>query len=324
MNLRALLAAALLLLSALTPPATAQTPPRIAFIGPSSAAYTAPRLAAFRDGMRDNGLVEGKHYVIEARFADGDYARFPALTRELLQRNPAVILTPTIASVRVAQQASSTVPIVFPSLNDPVGSGVVASLARPGGNTTGLSTQAEDIMAKYMEFVRETLPRAKRVAVLLNPGNPSHPKMFEQVRTVAGGFGINVRAFETATPAALEAAFTAMAQHRPDALVVVRDAMLQDLHARISAFGLKSRIAVFGPTSEYVDSGSLLAYASSPIDMYRRSATYVAKILAGAKPADLPVEQPTIFEMVINLRTAKALGIKFPQTVLLRAERVVE
>lgn len=321
MNLRSLLAAALVVLSA---PTAAQTPPRIAFIYSSHAANFALRLPAFKDGMRDNGLIEGKHYVIDARYAEGDYARFPALTRELLQLNPAVIMVSTIAGVHVAQQATSTVAIVFTTLNDPVGSGVVASLARPGGNTTGLSTQAEDTMGKYVEFVREILPRAKRVAVLINPGNVSNPKMFEQVRTAAGGFGINVRAFEAATPAALDAAFAAMAQHRPDALVVVRDAMLIGQHARISAFGLKSRIAVFGSTADYVDSGSLLAYAPSLTDMYRRSATYVAKILAGAKPADLPVEQPTKFEMVINLKTAKALGIKFPQTVLLRVERVVE
>ena len=324
MNRRAFLAAALVTLGVLSTPATAQTPPRIAYIAPSDSANAANRMAAFRDGMRDNGLVEGKHYVIDARFAEGDYARFPAMTRELLQLNPAVIVVSTTASVRAAQQATSTVPIVFASLNDPVESGVVASLARPGGNTTGQSTQAGDTMAKYMQFVRETLPQAKRVAVLINPGNASNPNMFEQVRTAAGGLGMNVRAFEATTPATLDAAFAAIALHRPDALLVVRDAMLTGVHARTSAFGLKNRIAVFGSTTDYVDSGSLFAYSSSPGDMFRRSATYVAKILAGAKPADLPIAQPSVFELVINIKTAKAIGIEIPRAVLLRADRVIE
>ena len=317
MRVRALLAAALL---ALVASASAQTPTRIGIIWTGTA--SAPRLAAFKDGMRENGLIEGKQYMIEERAAEGDYERFPALTRELLQHNSAVILVSTIAAVRAAQQATKTVAIVFPALNDPVASGLVASLARPGGNTTGLTTQADDTVAKSMQHLREILPRAKRIAVLLNPGNSSNPRMLYQVRSIAAAISITTRAFEATTT--LDKAFGAIALYRPDALVVLRDAMLIGQHERISAFGRKSGIPVFAPASEFVDSGSLIAYSPSLVDMYRRSATYVARIMAGAKPADLPIEQPTKFELLINMKTAKSLGIKIPQSLLISVDRVIE
>ena len=296
------------------------------FASTSAAAAHATRHAAFKQGMRDNGLIEGKDYVLDVVSADGQYERFPALVQELLQRAPAVILVGTIASVRAAQLATRTVPIVMIATNDPVGSGLVASLARPGGNTTGLSTQAEDTNAKFVEFVREALPRAKRIALLINPGNPSHKQLGEQVRAAAFKFGIETRTVEAATPAALDAAFAAIAGQHPDALVVARDAMLlsEPQPQRISAFALKNRIAAFGPDAQFPEAGSLLSYGPSLLDMYRRAATYVKKILAGTKPADLPVEQPIKFEMVINLKTAKALGIKIPQALLIQAERVIE
>ena len=299
-------------------------PARIGFIVTTKAPAIATRLAGFRQGMRDNGLIEGQHYVIDAVYADGQSERFPALAQELLQRAPAVIMVATIAAVRAAQQATRTVPIVMIGVNDPVGSGLVASLARPGGNTTGQSTQAEDTTAKFVEFVREALPRAKRIALLVNPGNPSHQKLGEQVRVAALVFGIETRPFEAAAPAALDAAFAAIAKQQPDALVVVSDAMLNAEAQRISAFALKSRIAAFGSIADFAEGGSLLSYGQSALDLFRRSATYVKKILAGAKPADLPVEQPTKFDMVLNLKTAKALGIKIPQSLLVRAERVIE
>lgn len=299
-------------------------PARIGFIVPTNAAASATRLAAFKQGMRENGLIEGTHYVLDAVYADGQSERFPALAQELLQRAPTVIMVYTIAAVRAAQQATRTVPIVMPSGNDPVGSGLVASLARPGGNTTGLSSQGEDTMAKFVEFVREALPRAKRIALLINPSNSSNLKLGEQVRVAALKFGIETDTFEAAMPSALDATFASIARQRPDALVVVRDATLQGEHQRISAFALKNRIAAFGSFAEFAESGSLLAYGPSGLDMFRRSATYVKKILAGAKPADLPIEQPTKFDMVINLKTAKALGIKIPQGLLIQAERVIE
>ena len=299
-------------------------PARVGFIVSTKAPAIATRLAAFKQGMRENGLIEGQHYVLDAVYADGQSERFPALAQELLQRAPAVIMVSTIAAVRAAQQATRTVPIVMTSVNDPVGTGLVASLARPGGNTTGQSSQNEDLTAKYVEFVREVLPRAKRIALLTNPSNASLQKLAEQVRVAALKSGIEMRAFEVATPAALDAAFAAIARQQPDALVVLSDAMLNAEPQRISAFALNNRIAAFGGPADFAEAGSLLAYGPSGPDLFRRSATYVKKILAGAKPADLPIEQPTKFEMVINLKTAKALGIKIPQSLLIQAERLIE
>ena len=299
-------------------------PARIGIILSTNAAASATRLAAIKQGMRENGLIEGRHYVLDVVYADGHYERFPALVKQLLQRAPALIMVGTTAAVRAAQLATRTMPIVTTGVNDPVGTGLVASLARPGGNTTGLSTQGEDTNAKFVEFVREALPRAKRIALLINPGNPSNLKLGEQVRVAALKSGIETHAFEAATSAALEAAFAAIVKQRPDALVVVRDAMLYGEHQRISAFALKHRIAAFGGPKDFAETGSLLSYAPSALDMFRRSATYVKKILAGAKPADLPIEQPVKFDMVINLKTAKALGLKIPQSLLITAERVIE
>ena len=310
---------------ALALPAPAQAPARIAWIGPGSASGHTSRLAAFKDGLREQGMLDGQHYVVDERYAQGKYERLPALTAELLERKPAVIMVTTLASVRAAQQATRTVAIVFVNTNDPVANGLIASFARPGGNTTGLTNQAEDTMAKYVELLREVLPRATRVAVLSNPGNASTSKLFDQVRAAAGGFGISARLFEAASPEGLDAGFSAIAQHRPEALLVISDAMLIDQHARISEFALMHRMPLFAPTAEFVASGSLIAYASSRVAAYRRAAVYVKKIIfEGVKPADLPVEQPTKFELTINLKTAKALGIVIPQGVLLRADEVIQ
>ena len=301
-------------------------PARIGILVPTNAAANATRLAAFKQGMLDNGLIEGKHYVLDLAYADGHYERFPALVQELLQRGPAVIVVGTGATVRAAQQATRTVPIVMIGTNDPVGSGLVASLARPGGNITGLASQSEDTTAKFVEFVREALPRAKRIALVINPGNPSHPKLGEQVRAAALKFGIETRAFESATPEALDATFAAIARQRPDALVALRDAMLlsEPQPQRISAFALKNHIAAFGSDAVFAEAGSLLSYGPSILDANRRAAIHVKKILAGAKPADLPVEQPITFNMVLNLKTAKALGIVIPPSMRVRATEVIE
>ena len=248
-------------------------PARIGFIVPTNAAAIATRLAAFKQGMLDNGLVEGRHYVLDVVYAEGHYERFPALAQGLLQRGSAVIVVSTIAAVRAAQQATRTVPIVMTGVNDPVGTGLVASLARPGGNTTGQSTQGEDTTAKFVEFIHEALPRAKRIALLTNPGNASHQKLGEQVRVAALKFGIETRAFEATTPAAIDVAFAAIAKQQPDALVVLADAMLSGEPQRISAFALKNRIPAFGVDADFAEAGSLLSYGPSGPDMFRRSAT---------------------------------------------------
>jgi putative ABC transport system substrate-binding protein len=304
----------------------AETPARIAWIWPGGAATSADYLSAFKQGMRENGLVEGTHFVIEQRYGEGKYDRFPALIDEVLKRDPAVIMVVTIASVRAAQQATKTVPIVFVSTNDPVGSGLVASLAHPGSNITGLSNQNEDLVpkSKYLALLRETLPRAVHVAVLGNPDNLSNPKMFESVRDAAAGFGITTRLFEATTPDSFDAAFGAIAQYHPDALLVLPDSVFSDWRDRLAAFALRNRIPTFTQSSEMVASGTLMSYGTRRRELYRRSATYVKKILAGVKPGDLPVEQPTNFELVINLKTAKALGLAIPRDLLLRADEVIQ
>lgn len=300
------------------------TPARIAIVAPVDAVTTAPRLAAFKQGMHENGLIEGGHYILDVAYADGQYERFPAMTQELLQRNPVLVMSSNIGSMRVLMKATSTVPIVMIVISDPVGNGLVASLARPGGNVTGQASQAEDTMSKYIELLHEALPRAKRIAVLINPGAAKNPILLEQLRSASGGLGMELRLFDALTPADLDAAFAAIARYRPDAMVVTRDSMFMGQPERISAFALKNRIPAFGPISEFVDAGSLLSYSPSLLGMYRSSATFVRKILSGTKPADLPVEQPTRFELVLNQKTAKALGIKIPLSILIRAERVIE
>src|SRR5438552_10834794 len=211
---------------AVAAPMRAQALPRIAWIGPSDAAGQVRYIAAFKEGMRENGLLDGKDYVLDAQYADGHYDRFPAMVDAALKRDPALIDVIPIASVRAPQQATKAVPIVFVSTNEPLGSGLVASLARPGGNTTGISNQAEDVIVKYVELLREALPQTKRVAVLLNPGNPSNLRMFERVRGSAHDRGISVTAYEAGSPEAIDAALERIARQRPDALLPNSDAML--------------------------------------------------------------------------------------------------
>lgn len=305
-------------------PSWAQTLPRIAWIWPGSIEGNTSIVSAFKDGMRENGLMEGKDYVLDERYAEGKYDRFPALTDELLKRNPSIILVNTVASVRAAQKATTTVPIVFVYTNDPVGSGLVASLARPGGNTTGLSTQFEDAVEKYIELLRELLPRASRVAVIVNPGNPTGPKMFKLMSASAGAFGITARAFDVISPSELDNVFSTIAKYRPDALMVIPEATFFDQRSRIAALAMGHRLPAIVPQSEYATSGCLISFGTNRREVFRRSAIYVKKILTGTKPADLPVEQPTKFELVVNMKTAKSLGITIPQSVLLRADEVIQ
>ena len=314
--------AALLLLPAL--PAWAQAPPRIAWIWPGTESGELPRSSAFKEGMRENGMVQGQDYVLDERYADGNYERFPAITDELLARKPAILMVITIASVRVAQQATKTVPIVFVATNDPLGSGLIASYARPGGNTTGLSTQNEDVVTKHLQLLRELLPRASRIAVLVNPGNPSGPKLFEHLRTSALGLGIDAVAVNVASPQGLDAALGTIAQQRSEAALVIPDSMFFSERDRVAAFAIKNRIPQFGTAREFAVAGALITYGFVQREQFRRAAIYVKRILAGAKPADLPVEQPSKFELVINLKTAKAIGITVPQSLLLRADEVIQ
>jgi putative ABC transport system substrate-binding protein len=279
---------------------------------------------AFKQGMRDNGMVEDRDYVLDLRFADGGYSRFPTFASEVAQRKPAVIVVTTISAARAAQRVSATIPIVMTGLIDPVGQGLIASLARPGGNTTGLANLAQDVMPKLVEILRATFPAIKVIAVLFNPANPANRELSKAMPAQASSIGVTVRLVEFTAAGELDATFAGLAQEPPEALVVMSDAALYDLREPISALALRHRLPTIAYVPEFTDVGALMSYGPPRRAMYRRAADYVKKILTGAKPADLPVEQPTQVELSINLKTARALGITIPDTVLARADRVIE
>ena len=306
------------------PFADAQQPARLAWIGSGTATGSAGSFTAFRKGMTENGLVEGKDYFLDVLWADGEYERFPAMLQEALARKPAIILVQTIASVRAAQQATKTTPIVFVNTNDPVGSGLVASLARPGGMTTGLATMSDARATKLAQFAHEFLPKAKHIAVLINPLNPSNRPIFETIRKAATSFGMSATAIEANSPKQIDDALRTLLAKRPDALIVGADAMFGDQRSRIAQFGLKYKIPVLASATSTADAGALLGFGVQPQATFGRAAYYVKRILSGTKPADLPVEQPTKTELVVNLKTAKTLGLKTPQLILQRTDRVIE
>jgi putative ABC transport system substrate-binding protein len=313
---------------AVSSPLTARaqgTRPVIGFLVSGSADSFAIFVDAFKQGMLDNGMVEDRDYVLDLRFADGDYGRFPTLAVEVVQRKPAAIIVTTISAARAAQRATATIPIVMTGLIDPVGVGLIASLARPGGNTTGLSNIAQDVMPKLVEILRATFPTIKNIAILFNPSNPANRElMSKQIPAQASSIGVTLRPVEFRGAKELDATFAALGQHPPEALVVMSDAALYDLPERISALALKHRLPTIAYVPEFTDAGALMSYGPPRRAMYHRSAHYVKKILAGAKPADLPVEQPTQIELSINLQTAKALGITIPDGLLARADRIVD
>jgi putative ABC transport system substrate-binding protein len=301
-----------------------QQAPRIGFLISGAADSFAIFVDAFKQGMRDNGMVEDRDYVLDLRFADGDYNRFPTLAAEVAQSKPAVVIVTTISAARAAQSASATIPIVMTGLIDPVGQGLIASLARPGGNTTGLANLAQDVMPKLVEILRATFPTIRDIAILFNPANPANRELYKAMPAQASSIGVTVRPVEFRSAGELDATFAALAQQPPEALVVMSDAALYDLRAPISALALRHRLPTIAYVPEFTDVGALMSYGPPRRAMYRRAADYVKKILTGTKPADLPVEQPTQVELSINMHTAKALGITIPDAVLARADRVVE
>jgi putative tryptophan/tyrosine transport system substrate-binding protein len=321
---RALIVAAGSAAVAVAPSAHAQQPARLAWIEPGTAALGAKFGVALRAGLADNGLVEGRDYILDLYYADGDYSRFPALTRQALATSPAILLVITIASVRAAQQATQTTPIVFMSTNDPVGAGLIDSLARPGGNTTGVASMADDAVPKLVEMLRTALPQARSAAVLINPQNPTSRPIFERVRAAAATVGIDARSIEVTSPQDLEEKFGPRAEPGPEAVLVAADAFLNQVAGQIAALGIERRIPILGPSRTFAEAGALLSYGAAYSDLIRRSAFHVKRILAGAKPRDLPVEQPTKFELVLNLKTAKALGIALPPSLLATADETIE
>ncbi len=279
---------------------------------------------AFIQGLRELGYVEGRNITIEHRSSEGKYERLPDLAADLVRLRVDVIVAPASQNPFVAKQATRTIPIVMTSHGDPVGSGLVASLARPGGNVTGLSFLAPEIGGKQLELLKEIVPQVSRVAVLWNPANQTHSFWLAEAKVAARSLGVQLQTLEARGPDDFERGFAAMTRERAGALVVPGDGMFLLHRARIADLAAKQRLPAMYGLREFVDAGGLMVYGPSLRDNFRRSAAYVDKILKGAKPADLPVEQPTKFELVINLKTAKALGIKIPQSVLIRADHVIQ
>jgi putative tryptophan/tyrosine transport system substrate-binding protein len=303
-----------------------KAPARIGFLASGAAASisSAYQIKTIKRGLADNGLIEGRDYLLEPRFAAGRYEQFPEMARELAQAGASVILANTIASVRAAQRLVPPVPVVLMSINDPVGAGLISSLARPGGNTTGVATLAEDLTPKLLEFQRAILPNATSIAALYNPANPTAPAFLENLRVHAGAMGISVLPIEFQSRDALEAAFAGLPARHVDALQVISDSGTLDLSDRIAALAFANRLPAFSTSPDFARFGGLIAYGASREQLYLRSAYYVKKILDGANSGDLPVEQPSRIELWINLKTARALGLTVPPSLLATADQVIE
>jgi putative ABC transport system substrate-binding protein len=282
-----------------------------------------PFVEAFLEGMRALGYVEGQHFVMESRGAEGQYERFPALAAELVRLPVDVLMVPNTSAALAAKQATSTIPIVMIGMGDPVGTGLVASLAWPGGNITGLAILQPELIGKQLEFLKAVLPTVSRVAVLWNPANPSHALDVRAAEVAAQALGVQLHRVEARGPDAFDSAFVAMTSAHAGALLVLGDTMFREHRGRLAALAATSRLPTMHNSRPYVEAGGLLSYGVSLEDSWRRAATYVDKILKGAKPADLPVEQPVKFELVINLKTAEALGITIPPVLLFQATEVI-
>jgi putative tryptophan/tyrosine transport system substrate-binding protein len=298
--------------------------PRIGFFIGSSPAAIAARIEAFRQGLRDLGYVEGKNIVIEWRYAEGKLDRLPALAAELVRLKIDIIGTGSPATTRAAKEATVTIPIVMAQDTDPVANGFVASLARPGGNITGLSTLAPELSGKQLELLKETVPRLSRMAVLGNSTLPGNAQALKEMELAAGAFKVQLQYVDVLDLKDIETAFRAVSKGRADAVLVLGNPIFLSQRIQITDLAVKSRLPAIYERPEYVDDGGLMTYGVNINELYRRAATYVDKILKGAKPADLPVEQPKKFELIINLKAAKQIGLTIPPEVLARATRLIK
>ena len=307
--------------------AQAQAPKkyRIGFLGLSSATDYAPNLEAFHQTLRDLGYEEGRNLSIEYRWADGHAERAPPLAEELVRLKPDVLVTHATPGIRAARQATSTIPIVMGVSSDPVRLGFVKSLARPGGNTTGVATLQVDLAAKRLELFKEVLPTLGQVAVLWNPTNPGLREDLRQMELASAKLGVRLRSFELVRePAALETVFGTILRERPQGLIVVADTLAVTHSSRIVEFAASNRLPAMGGWKGFAIAGGLISYAGDYLEGWRAAARHVDRILKGANPADLPVEQPSKFELVVNLKTAKAIGLTIPPSLLVRANVVLE
>jgi len=296
---------------------------RVGFLWDSPAVWP-HALEGFRQGLRDLGWAEGRNIVVEYRWAEGRFDRLPGLAEELVRLKVDVIVAPTSIYAGAAKRATSTIPIVFASHADPIGSGHVASLARPGANATGLTIIMSETMAKSLELLKATIPGLTRVAVIWDPATPSHVPGLKAVEAVGRTLGVRLQALAVRSATEFDSAFSSIVQERAGAVLVLSTPVFMGEAKRLAELALTHKLpTMFGPR-EHVEAGGLLSYGPDRADLYRRAAAYVDKILKGANPADLPVQQATKFELVINLKTAKALGLTIPQSVLLRADQIID
>ena len=297
---------------------------RIGYLGtnPTRTADQQRMWDAFAEGLREHGLVVGRNVLLERRFSEGQEERLPGFAAELLQWGADVLVVASVSAGRAAKEATSSVPIVMAMVSDPERTGLIASLAHPGGNVTGLSAQINDLTGKYIEMLKEVVPGITRFAVFWNPNNLSSRMSWEDLRDTAPVVGLTPVSIEIRGPGDLDAALAKLAAEKPDAAFIQLAVMA--FRAPILAFAIERRIPVITASRTFADPGVLLTYGASTAEGFRRAAGYIDKVLKGAKPADLPVEQPTKFELVINLRTAKALGLAIPPTLLARVDEVIE
>jgi putative ABC transport system substrate-binding protein len=304
--------------------ADAQSPPipRIGVL--STFRAPDPQVEALKASLHELGWVEGQNVGWEVRYGDGQLNQVANLAAELARLNVDVIVTGGEAGIRAARDATHTIPIVMANSGDPVGTGLIASLARPGGNITGLSLLLPELGGKRLALLRETVPKIAHVAVLWNPTNAAKPLEWKSIQDTAGALDVRVTSVEVREPADFAPAFAALANARVNALMPLVEPLTRTHRRQISEIAVKNRLPMMAESRDFSDAGALMTYGPSLLDLWRRAATYVDKILRGAKPADLPVEQPTKFELVINLKTAKALGLTIPQSILLRADEVIQ
>jgi putative ABC transport system substrate-binding protein len=314
-------------LLSIVPFAQAQQPkkvPRIGFLTGQSLSSISARTEAFRQGLRELGYVEGKNILIEWRYAEGKLDRLPELAAELVRLKVDIIVTSGLGSTRPANEATNTIPIVMTQDPDPVRDGYVASLARPGGNITGLSSLSSELSGKRLELLKEVLPKASRVAVLGTSTNASTAQALRETELAAGALAVKLQYLDVRSPKDIEAAFRAATKERADAVIVLGGPMLASQRTQILDLVVKSRLPAIYQSGINVEAGGLMSYGVSGTDLARRAATYVDKILKGRKPADLPVEQPIKFELIINLKAAKQIGLTIPPNVLARADKMIK
>ena len=297
--------------------------PRIGFLGNSTAALEENLVGPFREGLRNLGYVEGKNILTEYQWAEGKYDRFPALIGELVAQKVEVIVTAGTPASLAVKKAAPSIPLVMIAVGDPIGTGLIKSLANPGGNVTGLSSMAVDLEGKRLELLREVIPKLSHVAVFWNPASPFQVNSEKEVQAAARAFKMKVLSLGVQSPEQFDNAFATIRKERPRALLVLADRLFLHNRARIMEFATKQRLPGVYAYQELVEAGGLMSYGPSYADMHRRAATFVDKILKGRKPSDLPVEQPMKFEFIINLKAAKQIGVTVAPNVLVRADRVI-